>query len=324
MIYFYLENFNEMYSNSIRNSPLAPKIIITAYSVLNRQSFEFWAAHNVEVNGSKLFFVQHGGGFGSAKYIFLEEHVERAFDGYFSWSSNFGSNKSIYKMPSFRLQATVQTLTSSANEGGLIWLAARDSRYKTLMDSGMSGPHMCQYINEQISFANLLCSDAQKLLIRRYRNDAWEERDLFTDRFPWLKMQLCQVHFGRYSVKTDFVQQLKRCRLVIATCNETSYLETLAANFPTIVFWNPGFFELRNEVQTHFNQLASVGILHYTPESAAAMVNRVFKNPKEWWDSSEVQTARKLFCDHLAYTSTDWLEIWKAELISQRDLAQML
>jgi putative transferase (TIGR04331 family) len=315
----YLENFKEMNSQSLRNTPSNPKIIVTAYSMLHRQSFEFWSAYNVEENGAKLFFVQHGGGFGSARYMFLEDHVEKAFDGYYTWGTSFEPHRKAWKMPSLRLQTTVKSLTSSLNEGGLMWLAARDSRYKTLMDTGMSGPHMSQYIEDQARFADLLCPAAQRLLIRRYRNDAWEEREIFRDRFPWLSVQFCQTEFSRYLIQTDFVDQLQRCRLMIATCNETSYLETLAANFPTIVYWNPNFFELREGVQTCFDEIAEAGILHYTPESAAEMINQVFANPREWWDSPKVQAARRAFCAKLAYTSEDWLEIWKNELLHQRD-----
>jgi putative transferase (TIGR04331 family) len=319
----YLENYNEFKLMSIKNPKNKPKIIVTAYSMLHRQSFEFWAAQHAEENGTKLFFLQHGGGFGSALFMSMEEHVAKAFDGYYTWGANFEKMKNTRKMPALRLQTTCKNLSSSNQNGGILWLAARYPRYKISMDNGLSGPHMSQYINEQIRLIDLLVTSAQMLLVRRYHNDTWEEESIFRDRFPWLKIQFCQAQYNAYTIKTDFAEQLQRFSLAIATCNETTYLETLAANFPTIVYWNPKFFELRNDVKIYFNQLVQAGILHYTPESAAAMVNRVFKNPNEWWQSSEVQTARKLFCDHLAYTSTDWLKIWKTELIYQRDYAQM-
>ena len=317
----FLENYNEMLNKTIINSPVAPKVIITAYSVLNQKAFEFWLSYQSEIHGSKILLMQHGGSYGTARFTFSEEHYLKVFDGYYSWGSNLSGSPKVKRMPSMRLSTSVRGLNSSDSEGGLMWVAARYSIYKTFMDSGLNGPHMSIYIKEQSDFIDCLVSGARSLLIRRYRDDAWDEVTLFKELYPWLQMQFCRSEYNQYSHTTDFVEQLKKCRMIIATCNETSYLESLAANFPTIIYWNPLFVEMRDEVQTYFDQLFAVGILHYTPESAAAMVNHVYANPGVWWDSSPVQAARQKFCDQLAYTSYDWLENWKDELIFQRDQA---
>jgi len=315
----YIENYHEMHTKVVKKCRQAPKIIVTSYSILNRQAFEFWSAYHIEVNGTKLFLAQHGGGYGSNKYMFLDEHVEKTFDGYYTWGAKFNGWSGIKKMPSLRLQTSKEVLRYSNPNGEIMWLAARYDRYKTLMDSGLSGPHMLRYIEEQKCFVDSLCSDVQSLLVRRYYNDAWEDKNLLKEVYPWLKIQNCKAEFNQYTQNTDLVHQLLKCRLLVATVNETTYLETLSANYPTIAYWNPSFYEIRDEAVVHFDQLVEVGILHYTPESAAAMVNRVFANPREWWESQGVQSARREFCAQLAYTSEDWLEIWKNELQHQRD-----
>ena len=114
--------------------------------------------------------------------------------------------------------------------------------------------------------------------------------------------------------ESDFISEVAKSRLAIHTANETTYLETLAANFPTLVFWDPNFYEVRPELQVYFDALVGVGILHYTPESAAEKLNQVFKDPMAWWSSEEVQQARKFFCEHLALTSDDWFSQWQSEL----------
>lgn len=117
--------------------------------------------------------------------------------------------------------------------------------------------------------------------------------------------------------ESDFIKELKKCRLAIHTANETTYLEALSANFPSIVFWNPTYYETRESLQPYFNKLYIAGVLHYTPESAADMVNKIYRNPEQWWNSPDVQNARKSFCDRLAYTNEGLVEQWKEELNTQ-------
>jgi putative transferase (TIGR04331 family) len=106
-------------------------------------------------------------------------------------------------------------------------------------------------------------------------------------------------------------QQLNESRLCIGTYNSTTDLETLSRNFPTIVFFNTRHWELRESAKPFFEELREVGIYHETPQSAAAKVNEVYKDPMVWWNSPEVQAARKNFCQRFARTEENWIDEWK-------------
>ena len=80
------------------------------------------------------------------------------------------------------------------------------------------------------------------------------------DRFPGL----C-IDEGR-SPLTDLVRQSFMC---IYTYNGTTYLESLSMNVPTVIFWNPAYWELHDSAVPYFEELKRVGIFHQTPESAA-------------------------------------------------------
>ena len=67
-------------------------------------------------------------------------------------------------------------------------------------------------------------------------------------------------------------------------------------------------------MQPIFDRLVVAGILHYTPESAADKLNEVYLDPSSWWKSEQVQSARKHFCDAVAYTDVDWMKEWVGEL----------
>ena len=117
---------------------------------------------------------------------------------------------------------------------------------------------------------------------------AWEE-----DQY------LREAGFGEimeYPYK-DLHQSLNESRLCVATSNTTVFLETLASNFPTILFLNPTHWELRSKARPFYEELRRVGILHDSPEAAALLVNRIFKDPSDWWFQSERQKVRENFCE---------------------------
>jgi putative transferase (TIGR04331 family) len=93
---------------------------------------------------------------------------------------------------------------------------------------------------------------------------------------------------------------LKRTKIFIATYNATTYLESLVLNIPTIIFWDPRYWELRESAKPLFEKLKAVRIFHESPESAAYQMTEVWNDVSGWWDNQEVQLAREEFCEHYA------------------------
>jgi putative transferase (TIGR04331 family) len=123
--------------------------------------------------------------------------------------------------------------------------------------------------------------------------------------------------WANYPIKTvhgHFSRILGNFGIVVVDHNGTGYLEALSSNQPTIVFWDPQLWELRSNVKDLFAELATVGIFHDSPESAAAHVNRVLDSVKEWWSSQATQKVRGRFCDVFARTGENWKEEWKLAL----------
>jgi putative transferase (TIGR04331 family) len=96
---------------------------------------------------------------------------------------------------------------------------------------------------------------------------------------------------------------IKKSRLYISTYNATTYLESLAWNIPTIIFWNPSHWELNEDAEFYIGLLKSVGIFHDTPESAAEQMIKVWDDISTWWGSEEVQNARQEFCKYYSSSS---------------------
>ncbi len=53
---------------------------------------------------------------------------------------------------------------------------------------------------------------------------------------------------------------------MISTYAATTYNETIAANIPTIIYWNTKHWELDDKSKPLFEELKSVGIFHETPK----------------------------------------------------------
>jgi putative transferase (TIGR04331 family) len=142
------------------------------------------------------------------------------------------------------------------------------------------------------------------------RYGAWDEEERWSRIDPSPKI---------YRGRKTFFHQLSESRLSVSTYNSTTFLETFVANFPTVIFWNPKYFELRNSAKPYHDDLRKAGILHDTPESAAAKVNEIFENPMAWWMSTETQASKDRFCHRFARTSDDWVAKWKGELLKIAD-----
>ena len=78
----------------------------------------------------------------------------------------------------------------------------------------------------------------------------------------------------------------------------TTYLESLKMNIPTIIFLNKKYPNglINKNAMKDFQKLEDVGILYYSPESAALAINKMGDNIDEWWFTPEVQSVREEFC----------------------------
>ena len=110
-----------------------------------------------------------------------------------------------------------------------------------------------------------------------------------------------------------------KSRLIVCTYAATTYNQTIAANAPTVIFWNPKDNQLHETTNLIFEELKRVGIFHDTPESAAAHVNAIWGDVDAWWASAEVQEVvqqyTELYCN-LKVDSVDRIETEIRDLIS--------
>ena len=103
----------------------------------------------------------------------------------------------------------------------------------------------------------------------------------------------------------DYTQPLRKklqnCKLLIATLDTTTILETLSLNFPTILILDLNKFKISQDYLPYYQKLNEVGILAQNSDEANNQIIKIINNINSWWHQKEVQNARENFCLKLAY-----------------------
>lgn len=109
-------------------------------------------------------------------------------------------------------------------------------------------------------------------------------------------------------------QSMRTARLAVVTYPETTFIEALTLNVPTIGLWDFSLYEMRQEAQPYFEALEKNGIIYSDPYAAGKKVAEVYDQATSWWASEEVQSARLLFLEQFGLASRDWQQQWASYL----------
>jgi len=298
--------YNEGYKSTLKLVdhlpwPEMPASIITAMGWMSDDVFKFWVGDKVE-NGSQLLIVQHGGNFGAAKWSFLEEHQVAISDKFLTWGWDDPKNKKIIAFGNVKALGSNQTFDES---GGLLIIGLSMPLFSYLMYSvAISACQWTSYFNDQVTFVSSLNKKIRiNTLFRMAEPDyGCGQEDRWKDRKNQPEIVL------EDSSSRPLTDSISESRLVVSTYNATTFLETMAMNVPTVVFWNPEHWELRGAAKSYFDDLRDVGILHYSSESAGRHVNNVWLDVGAWWKSEGVQKVRRKFCRRYSHIPTNGVD----------------
>lgn len=289
----------EGYSNLVKVSnhtpwPKNPKIIFTSNSFIDDEVFKVWAAGKVE-RGTPLVVGQHGGNYGMALWNFIEDHQLAIADRYLTWGWTKKGQGNIVPIGNFK-----KTLITTPNTNGSALLVAttvpRQSYH--MLSAPVSSGQWKECFQDQIRFVRALPENLRTKLLVRLSPQDWghSQKERWKDTFPNIELDIGS---------SPITASMNRSRVSIVTYNATAYLESMALNFPTIIFWNPTYWELRQEAAALFEKLKKVGIFYETPEAAAKHIQNIWNDIHGWWFSIEVQTVRAEFCEVYARSSSD-------------------
>jgi putative transferase (TIGR04331 family) len=152
-----------------------------------------------------------------------------------------------------------------------------------------------RYINYiKTFFDSLKLKILNKMVYRGYpnKNQLW---------LQYNSEKKLEKYYNDFFFIDDFSKSSKEMmcssRLIIIDYLSTAYLEALIMNIPTIILFDPSRYYLEDGYKDFFCKLEEVGIVQINPKEAAIFINKMGENIEQWWESKEVQDARKSFLE---------------------------
>lgn len=293
--------FVESFKQSLNESNcinLKNKNYLSSNAVLSNQILQFSVANQM-MQSNKLIIAQHGGSYGIAQWSsqqFWELDTADTFIS-FGWSNEENSNISTNSHP--KLMLPMQT--KEVGEARVLYVTNGSSRYfNRNWSHPIAGDSMIDYYESMLDFLQSL--DPSVILRLRLRlSPSNEEYSLGVQAFLGKRVQFSHG---------NFYDELQSAALVVCDHNQTSFLESLSNNKPTIIFWNDDYTKIGKKASAHFDELAKVGVFCASPKEAAECVsNLVLKNSiSDWWMDSLRQTAVSAFVHEYAKINDQWVD----------------
>jgi putative transferase (TIGR04331 family) len=187
-----------------------------------------------------------------------------------------------------------------------LFVSTTDKRYLIRFNSSPLATEAAdKYFDGQVQFLEALPAGVRRRVrFRPYPGQRHPRRTTIASRFPDVA----------WDEGPAFADSAARAAIVIIDHPVTSMLDALAANVPTLLFWDPELWELRPSAAPYFETLRAAGILYASPGGAAAHYSAVIDDPDAWWQTAAVQHARDVFVDRFARAAHDWKRAWLANI----------
>jgi putative transferase (TIGR04331 family) len=250
-------------------------------------------------DGTVLLNHQHGGGYGIDRVCANEEYETRVSDRFYT----FGwAGQTPKQVPLACGLSASQFKTSSKAPRILLTCNSYPKHVFRLHFQPMPGT-IERMIAETRNFVSRM-RGVRELVLRPHMNDIWQMTDLLRKIEPNLSMD---------DTRKSGLESYAASALVVHEVLNTSWLETLALNIPTVCFYDPDTYSFRDGAQPYIDRLSSVGILHRSGFEAADFVLSIKNNVQGWWQDHEVQDARRGFASTYANFSPAWPSHWEHE-----------
>lgn len=297
----FLEGFQDLRKQIKRLGKKAPKIILSAVSWRFETLSAIYIAESVE-RGTRLIGIQHGGGYGTYAVDSMLDHELEVVDHFISWGWD-DSNKKIIALPQPHLSEEKAKKNESA-PSGILFVGCGNPRYLSNFQSSPWGSQVLEFLDWRRRFIQSLNSRVKSILLVRlyYLDFSWGNELRLKDHGQVLR-------YDRHDL--SFIERAKRCKLVIADGNQTAYLQSLALDIPTVIFWDPKVWRIRKSAQIYFDLLKEAGVLFDSPEAAAFFINANYDDIEAWWNSDRVKEAVTNFRNHYASVSDKWEKYWE-------------
>jgi putative transferase (TIGR04331 family) len=287
----YLEGFSNLYNEIQKvNLPKNPKFIFTSNDFASYELFKMYAAVNSE---RKIQYIvgQHGNQYGTNRLSspMLEE---RTCSKFITWGWESFDRRYV---PGFVFKGVGRKLTYD-HKGGLVLVLFPLGIGRDLFSANYL-PNL--YFDDQKKFLGLLNNEIVQKVTLRFHRGTTNSIESDVNKFKEINSSFLIDSSG-----AKIEELISRNRLCIFSYDSTGLLENLAMNIPTLAYWQFEMQHLNEKAKFYYQLLVDVGIIHFSPESAAKKINQIWDDVDTWWRCTTVQIAREQFCNEYA-RSTD-------------------
>lgn len=304
IVYFipknYLENFNSINEAILKSYwPKKTKLILTSSSYWFNDFFKIWCANQKAENRSKYVITQHGGKFGTEKFISNLDTQLNLADTFVSWGWK-NSKKNVY--PFYSLRFSKLKKINYIKKKKIIFCQNIYPSYFSHIDGN---PYSLDEKIHNTKIANLLFENLNKELKTHYIIRYLES------------LKKNAYYFGQFSNskilkdngRKDFSSILDSARIFIHDKDSTTFLETMSYNIPTLLILKKGYLnKLTNNARKHYRKLEKNRIIFTNVFSASNFLNQKYIEIDKWWNKKQTQEARLNFCKSFSKTTTNPVE----------------
>jgi putative transferase (TIGR04331 family) len=263
-----------------------PFHIITANCYQYNDLFCFVAATSVSDSNSTFSIIQHGGNFGNARFNSSEDHQRSISDYYWTW----GWSEDSRTLPIGMCKRLPKYTLPLHGDLKILYVVMELDKHVYIHYGGVHSSQWIDYANFNIDALKLLKSHSYDISLRpKPRVNCWSSVHRFASlNLPFDYSRSFHASLGSYS-------------LVISTYNAATYLETLAMNVPTLLFWDPSVWPLRDSAIPFFAELQECDIF-ITNSSRLVQVLDIIRSQgvASWWSSESRSKAVRNFLSRYA------------------------
>ncbi len=266
--------------------PLRPMLPLFSQS----EPYRLELARRVEA-GARLFSIQHGANYGNLRCpgVIPFEYSRHAF---FSWGFERHGDLPLNArpLPHPSLASIAGRHQEKAEE--LILVGTEMSPYAYRLKSRPLAGAMLEYRKAKVDFFRALGAEVgSRAFYRPYFHVAGGLDDAAYVRRKLPGTALCEG---------DLTERMLGCRLLVLDHYGTTLHMALAADVPTLAFWDRRGWGMTVETEELLEELRRAGIFFDYAAEAAEQAARVWNNVPGWWRSAPVRAARALWLDRYA------------------------
>lgn len=279
----YIENF-KLNLNNIRKIRIKSKIILTAFKHHENDLFKIWVANEKK----KLVSCLHGGNI--EKEFFFDSWSRYSYK-YISWNKDKLSKNQINLPVNFLIFRKKFDNKEYLYNDNIIFLLPHAELKPLRLVDGLFCFEVLECFDKWISFYKILDDNKKKFI-------HWRLGPFF-DEWRILEKLSNKIQNIKFSKEKKFEKDIQKARLAIHVDIQTTFLETMYMNVPSVVIMNNNFWNVSKKSFSILKKLKYANILFHNHKDMANHINKYYSNIDDWWESKKVQ---KIRLDYLRYS----------------------